>query len=123
MSIQSIGSNSVSSGSTTGGTGVTAPTPNAGVSNPVPVQKPPADPKTSAADLKNAVDNINKHLKQNDTTTVQFTIDQASKREVVQMVDSGTGDVIGQYPSKAVLAISAAIDQEMKRGVLLNQKA
>ncbi|OIQ85269.1 flagellar protein FlaG [mine drainage metagenome] len=85
-------------------------------------QKSPADAKPSAASLQNAVDTINKSLKQNETS-MQFSIDRNTKADVVQMVDTSTGEVISQYPSEVTLAISAAISQDMKRGVLLNQKA
>jgi len=85
-------------------------------------QKPPVDVNLSSANLQHAVDNINKSLKQSDTN-VQFSIDRDTKQNVVKMLDSSTGEVIRQFPSEVTLAISKAIDQQMKRGVLLNQKA
>jgi flagellar protein FlaG len=122
MDIQNSVSSSMPSGGTAGGTAVAVPAPNAGASRAVAEQKSPADARPSAASLQNAVDTINKSLKQNETS-MQFSIDRNTKADVVQMVDTSTGEVISQYPSEVTLAISAAISQDMKRGVLLNQKA
>lgn len=110
------------SGNVADGARLNVPVSNAGASHTDAVQKPPVEAKPNAANLQNAIDNINKLFKQS-AITAQFKIDPDTKRDVVQMLDSSTGEVIMQYPSEVTLAISKAIDQEIKRGVLLSQKA
>jgi flagellar protein FlaG len=122
MDIQNLASSSMPPGNAPDGTRVTVPVSNARASHIAVEQKPPVDGNLSSANLQHAVDNINKSLKQSDTN-VQFSIDRDTKQNVVKMLDSSTGEVIRQFPSEVTLAISKAIDQQMKRGVLLNQKA
>lgn len=71
--------------------------------------------------LKASVDKINQDLKQN-KVNLDFSIDKASKEFVVKVIDSSTGDVLTQFPSKQALAISELIANKQK-GVLLNDKA
>lgn len=80
-----------------------------------------AEQKVSAEQLKNVVDNINRTLQQSNRS-LQFTVDSDSKQQLVKLVDTDTGDVIRQFPSKEAMAISRAIDQ-FQQGLLLNQKA
>jgi flagellar protein FlaG len=61
-------------------------------------------------------------MKQNDSG-LEFSIDQDTKRTIIKLVESRTGDVIRQYPTEDMLAITRAIDQMQQHGVLLNQKA
>jgi flagellar protein FlaG len=81
-----------------------------------PVARQPA-----AQELQSFVDNINKALKQADKNLV-FSIDEASNKTVIKVVDSVTGDLIREIPSKEALAISQAIEQ-IQQGLLLKQKA
>jgi len=120
-----------------------ARTPNNGLTSdsaPVAVASPPnvqAQPSTapelpqaaaksatgqfSAEQLKNVVDNINKTLSQANRN-LEFSVDESTKRQVVKLVDKETGDVVRQFPSEEMLAISRSID-EMQQGSLLKQKA
>jgi flagellar protein FlaG len=82
---------------------------------------PAADQQATAAQLQNVVDNINKALKQSNKN-IEFAIDSDSKRSIVKLVDSETGDVIRQFPSEEALAISKAIDR-IQQGLLLKQEA
>jgi flagellar protein FlaG len=75
----------------------------------------------AAAELQSSVDNINKALRQADKNLV-FSIDEASNKTIIKVVDSVTGDVIREIPSKEALAISQAIEQ-IQQGLLLKQKA
>ena len=75
----------------------------------------------SSAALTASVDKINQDLKQN-KVNLDFSIDKASKEFVVKVIDSSTGDVLTQFPSKQALAISELIANKQK-GVLLNDKA
>ena len=71
--------------------------------------------------LKASVDKINGELKQN-KVNLDFSIDSKSKEVVVKVIDSSTGDVLTQFPSKQALAISEAITNKQK-GSFLNDKA
>lgn len=83
--------------------------------------KPVAEQQPSAEQLKNVVENINKALKQSNKT-LEFSVDTDTKRQLVKLVDTETGDVIRQFPSEDALAISRAIDQ-FQKGMLLQQEA
>ncbi|TAN52111.1 MAG: flagellar protein FlaG [Methylococcaceae bacterium] len=80
-----------------------------------------AEQQPSAAQLQNVVDNINRALKQSNKN-LEFSVDADTKKSVVKVVDTETGDLIRQFPSEEALAISRAIDQ-MQQGLLLKQKA
>ena len=71
--------------------------------------------------LKTAVDNINRAMKQSNSN-VEFSIDKNTRQTVIKVVESGTGNVIRQFPSEEILAVSRMID-EAQRGVLVKQKA
>lgn len=83
--------------------------------------KPAAEQQPSAEQVKNAVDNANKVLKQAGNN-IEFTIDTDTKKTVVKLVESSTGELIRQYPTKEMLAIAHAIDQ-LQHGAFLKQKA
>jgi flagellar protein FlaG len=71
--------------------------------------------------LKASVDKINEELKQN-KVNLDFSIDNKSKEVVVKVIDTSTGDVLTQFPSKQALAISESIANKQK-GSFLNDKA
>jgi flagellar protein FlaG len=91
-------------------------TPKVPVAN---TQAAPAQP-TTPAQLKDAVDSLNKAMKQINSD-LEFSIDQDTKTTVVRVVDSKTGDTIKQFPSEEALAITRALDK--MQGMLLKQKA
>ena len=93
--------------------------PNVSLELPQVAAKPVAEP--SAAQLQNAVGNINKALKQ-ENRNLEFSVDESTKKTVFQLKDTETGDVIRQYPTEEMLAISRSIDQ-IQQGLLLKQKA
>ena len=72
--------------------------------------KPAARTEPTAAQLQSAVENINKALQQSNKN-LEFSVDEESRKSVVKLVDSETGDVIRQFPSDEMLAISKAIGQ------------
>lgn len=78
-------------------------------------------PQPSAEQLKNVVESINKALKQANRN-LEFSVDKDTNKQVVKLVDSETGDVIRQFPTDEMLAISRAIDQA-QQGLLLKQEA
>ena len=114
---------------------VKAEASRAGLQQAVESKSPP---QPSAEQLRNAVDSINKALKQANRN-LEFSVDKDTNRQVVKLVDSETGDVIRQFPSDEMLAISRAIgkaQEEMlvtletggargqaQQGLLLKQEA
>ncbi len=93
--------------------------PSAALELPQNVAKPVAEP--SAAQLQNAVDSINKTLKLANRS-LEFSVDESTNKRVVKLVDTDTGDLVRQFPSEELLAISRAIDQ-IQQGLLLKQEA
>lgn len=79
----------------------------------------PAPP--SAAQLKSAVDSINKAMLDMNSS-LEFSIDHDTRQTVIKVVDSKTGDTIKQFPSQEAIAIAKAIDQ-IRQGLLLKQNA
>lgn len=88
---------------------------------PQAAPKQAVEQQVSAAELKNAVDGINKTFKQA-SRNLEFSVDAETSKSVVKVVDTETGDTIRQFPSKEALAIFHSIDK-IQQGLLLKQKA
>jgi uncharacterized FlaG/YvyC family protein len=71
--------------------------------------------------LQASVDKISDALKQSQVN-LDFSIDKTSKEVVVKVIDSSTGDVLTQFPSKQALAISEFVANKQK-GSFLNDRA
>lgn len=71
--------------------------------------------------LKEAVKVINQAMHEANQS-LAFSIDSTTKRTIVKLTDTATGEVIRQFPTQETLAISQSIDQ-YQRGLLLTQKA
>lgn len=95
--------------------------PSVSLELPQMAVKPVAEHQPSAEQLKNVVDNINRTLKQANKN-LEFSVDKSTNRQIVKLVDTETGDVVRQFPSEEMLAISRSIDQ-IQQGLLLKQKA
>lgn len=80
---------------------------------------PPAQPVTQEA-VAAAIQSVNAYA-QSVSTSIQFTLDQDTGRTVVKMVDTETEEVLRQFPSEEMLAISRSIDR--MQGLLINRKA
>jgi len=124
MLIQNTGSAVSASGYTSdsGPVSVAAPTKQAApVELPQAAAKPvaPQQAQPTDAQLKDAVDNLNHTMMQNNSD-VQFSIDQSTKQTVIKVMDSQTGQVITQFPSRAALAVSQMIGQS-QHGALVKQ--
>lgn len=92
------------------------------VSEPVPEKKPVEEMRQpSIAELESAVRELNQSMKANHSN-LAFSVDQDTQQTVVSVMDSQTGEVIKQFPSKEAIAISKAIG-EIQQGLLLKQKA
>lgn len=74
----------------------------------------------SAEQLSNMVSNINSALKQAGSS-LEFSVDASTKKTVIKLLDTETGDLIRQFPSEEMLAISRSIDR-IQQGLLLKQK-
>jgi len=117
MLIQNAGSVAISPRFTSDGAPVAVAAPE--------TRAAPVEQKTKAptqTQVQNAVDSLNKAMGQI-SSDVQFSIDKSTKQTVIRVVESKTGEVIRQFPSEEVLAISRAIDQMQQQGLLLKQKA
>ncbi|MES2238394.1 MAG: flagellar protein FlaG [Pseudomonadota bacterium] len=80
----------------------------------LPAKKPP-----SSAQLEEAVTHINQVLQQTNRN-LEFSVDDTTKRVVVKVVDTQTGELIRQIPSEETLAISRAIGT-IQKGLLLKK--
>lgn len=128
MLIQNVTTNSVSAPSANHGNAgspvvaaFTPPTGSAPIDLPHTAEPPVAGTQPTDAQLQSAVDKLNQAMQQSNTN-LQFSIDSESKRTLIRVIDSNTGETIKQIPSKEVIAISHAIDQ-FQQGLLLKQKA
>jgi len=95
---------------------------------PVPTQGTPAVAAAlpavqtpSPEQLKQAVNTINQVLRQA-SRNLEFSVDSETKRVVVKVMDTETGQLIRQIPSEETLTISRVIG-EFQQGLLLKQKA
>jgi len=94
---------------------------------PKVVANPPkqvASSQPSAQQLKNAVDSINQAMRQANKS-LELSVDPDTKKPIIKMVDSETGELIRQYPSEEVLAIADSIDQflQFRQGLLVSKEA
>jgi flagellar protein FlaG len=73
----------------------------------------------NAAEIREAIAEINKAVKKV-PTSLDFSVDETSKRFVVQVTDTSTGEVIRKLPGDAVLRIAKQL--ESLKGVVFDQK-
>ncbi len=85
------------------------PAKQADTAPPPPVAKPAAA-QPSDVELRNLVDGINRALKQANKS-LEFSVDSDTKKTVVKLIDAESGDVIRQFPTDEMLALSKAIGQ------------
>lgn len=84
-------------------------------------QSQPEARKPSVAELERAVRDLNQSMKENHSN-LAFSVDPDTEQTVVKVMDSSTGEVIKQFPSKEAIAIAKAIG-DIQQGLLLKQKA
>jgi flagellar protein FlaG len=92
--------------------------PNA---NPEPVQTESTkdvSQDNSAQNLQGAVSQINDYV-QNLQRSLLFTVDEASGKDVVTVLDSETDEVIRQYPSEEILAIARRLAEQKDEALSL----
>lgn len=85
-------------------------------SNGTAVAQPPMDD----AQVKAAIQAANSALEAAQSG-IEFSIDSASGKTIVRILDKQTNEVIRQLPSEEMLEIAKAIDRY--EGMLLHQKA
>ncbi|MBI5659692.1 MAG: flagellar protein FlaG [Nitrosomonadales bacterium] len=73
------------------------------------------------AELQRAVEGMNKAMRQINSN-LEFSIDHDTRKTVIKVVESETGQVIRQFPSEEMLTITQAIDDAQKN-LLLKQTA
>jgi flagellar protein FlaG len=98
-----------------------AAAPPKGESAPVKQSAPADSYQPSIAQLENVIRDLNQSMKANNSN-LAFSIDQDTQQTVVKVVDSKTGEMIKQFPSKEAIAIAKAIG-DIQQGLLLKQKA
>ncbi len=89
--------------------------------NPPPQQETVETHRPSVAQLESAVHDLNQSMKANGSN-LAFSIDPDTEQTVVKLMDSSTGEIIKQFPSKEAIAIAKAIG-DIQQGLLLKQKA
>ena len=108
-----------------GGSGL-FPIPNlrpvAQKTEPQPAPKPAAavEQPTSKAAVENAVRQANELIKPV-SQSIEFTLDSDTGKVIVKMVDKETAQVIRQFPSEEMLALTRAMDK--LQGLLIQRKA
>lgn len=85
-----------------------------------PAADAPAKTQPSKAELVDAVAKVQKVV-ESQASNLLFTLDDASGRTVVRVVDSLTKETIRQIPSEEVLSIAKALDK--LQGLLIKQTA
>lgn len=101
---------------------VPAPHPQEQRAEPRPAARPaaPAESSASRAAVENAVRQANEFFKPV-SESIEFSLDQESGKVIVKMVDLETQQVIRQFPSEEMLALTQAMDK--LQGLLVQQKA
>jgi flagellar protein FlaG len=97
-----------------------APQASAPAPAPVPAASDSDSSQVSAAQLSQAVNQINQ-IVQSINPGVEFTVDGVTGPVVVKVVDVQSQEVIRQFPSQAALSIAQALDN--LQGVLLQHKS
>jgi flagellar protein FlaG len=96
------------------------PVAEATVKLPDTPAKSASPPKTAPGELQKALDTL-KQAVSTKSSVLQFSLDESSGQTIARVVDSETGELIRQMPSKELLEIAHAIDK--MQGILLKQKA
>lgn len=92
------------------------PAQRATLDNPVFAPAQPVAREGVAA----AVQSANAYM-QSVSSSLKFSLDQDTGHTVVKVVDTETEEVLRQFPSEEMLAISKSIDR--MQGLLINRKA
>ena len=86
------------------------------VAAPVPVP----DRKPTQQQVKEAVEQIQRNIEAN-STDLRFTVDSATGKTIVSVVDSQTQEVVRQIPTEEIMKLARWNDR--MQGLLVNSKA
>jgi flagellar protein FlaG len=78
------------------------------------------DPKQMQKNLQDAIERLNEQMKSNGRQ-LNFSIDKAIDRTVIQVKNVETGEVIRQIPNETLLRVAHNIEQV--KGMLLDEKS
>lgn len=98
--------------------------PSGGVSSHSASQKPEAVPEEDLSSAESQVDHaaeVANRFMSSLSLNLQFSVDRDVNKVVVKVVDSVTHEVIKQFPSEEMLAISKALDK--LQGLLIKTSA
>lgn len=90
------------------------------VKQPEPKLASKEDAATEAQVLAGAVKKLNEHVAPA-LQTIEFALDQESKRMIVKVVDTATQKVLRQIPNEEVVAMSKTLDK--LQGLVIRQTA
>ena len=97
------------------------PAQRATLDNPVFAPAQPRALEATAREVVSAAVQSANVYAQSVSSTIQFSLDEDTGRTVVKMVDTQTDEVLRQFPSEEMLAISRSIDR--MQGLLINREA
>src|SRR5688572_6638464 len=89
---------------------------------PAPVspvaEKPP--PAPTQEEVREAIKEIQRNVG-NSSTSLQFSVDSATGRTIVSIIDAETNEIVRQIPTEEVMKLARALDG--MQGLLVNKKA
>ncbi len=118
MSIQNINSTSSASRPTGDSAPVVVPRTQAA---PVEVPQAAVTSEPTPAQLQRMVAVANQAM-QRISSSLEFSVDEATNKTVIRVVEKQTGQLIMQFPTEDMLSITRAIDNA-QQSILLRQKA
>ena len=85
---------------------------------PEPVKAQRVDPKALSRQLQEVVQELNKQMERS-TTSLGFSVDNATGRDVVKVINKDSGEVVRQIPSEDLLRLAHSM--ETLKGILYNK--
>jgi flagellar protein FlaG len=88
--------------------------------SPAPAPAPTPEVKAAQQQVKEAVEQIQRNIAAK-STDLRFTVDKATGKTIVSIVDSQTQEVVRQIPTEEIMKLARWIDR--MQGLLVNGKA
>lgn len=85
----------------------------------VPAPEPAPAAKPAQEKVKEAVEEIQRNI--SSSTDLQFSVDSATGRTIVSVVDAETREIVRQIPTEEVMKLARALDR--MQGLLFKGKA
>jgi len=86
----------------------------------VPAPEPAPAAKPAQEKVKEAVEEIQRNISSS-STDLQFSVDSATGRTIVSVVDAETKEIVRQIPTEEVMKLARALDR--MQGLLFKGKA